>query len=325
MRRHLGTARGVRAQDGRPDSRFSGVFALALPCVPTARVPRARRVVLSCVVCAACLAPAARSLVGAVFGGLCVGAQGDLTTYNIRRLFANVGEGTSVCACRVACHGGKGARDKDDKARGKGLTRRWAPGNRSPGDAGYKPEPELELELEKQVSTAPALPQHAAPSAQCAPAPQPLPTCQLRASCVPAACQLGGSGSGVTDKRGWWLAHRRSWRGASAGRGETTTTTPKALSSVSGATSRGLAAASACPLALRASGCPLGPSPAAAQHPSPGLCSGSRGLLPRTRTAADAAPGALCVCRTRLPARLGLLLPPLAVRCASYLINRDDI
>jgi hypothetical protein len=47
-----------------------------------------------------------------------VGAQGDLTTYNIRRLFANVGEGKSspalpclwlmvlrVCGC-AACQGG---------------------------------------------------------------------------------------------------------------------------------------------------------------------------------------------------------------------------
>ena len=42
--------------------------------------------------------------------------QGELTTYNIRRLFANVGEG-----------------------------------NRGPGEPGYKPEPELELQLETQT------------------------------------------------------------------------------------------------------------------------------------------------------------------------------
>lgn len=50
---------------------------------------------------------------------LTVASLGDLTTYNIRRLFANVGEG-----------------------------------NRSPGDAGYKPQPELELELETQAQVA---------------------------------------------------------------------------------------------------------------------------------------------------------------------------
>lgn len=50
---------------------------------------------------------------------LTVSSLGDLTTYNIRRLFANVGEGNS-----------------------------------NPGDPGYKPEPELELELETQTQIA---------------------------------------------------------------------------------------------------------------------------------------------------------------------------
>ena len=60
-----------------------------------------------------CRLSASRSLVRVAFGGLCVRAQGDLTTYNIRRLFANVGEGTSVSACCVACHAGKGGRGED--------------------------------------------------------------------------------------------------------------------------------------------------------------------------------------------------------------------
>jgi len=50
---------------------------------------------------------------------LTVASLGDLSTYNIRRLFANVGEG-----------------------------------NTNPGDPGYKPEPELELELETQTQIA---------------------------------------------------------------------------------------------------------------------------------------------------------------------------
>mmetsp|Transcript_62124 Transcript_62124/g.91064 ORF Transcript_62124/g.91064 Transcript_62124/m.91064 type:complete len:475 (-) Transcript_62124:434-1858(-) len=50
---------------------------------------------------------------------LTVASLGDLTTYNMRRLFANVGQGNS-----------------------------------NPGDPGYKPEPELELELETQTQIA---------------------------------------------------------------------------------------------------------------------------------------------------------------------------
>jgi hypothetical protein len=90
---------------------------------------------------------------GACLGNVSMGAQGDLTTYNIRRLFANVGEGKSshahpcpwfmalrVCGC-AACQGGyvRGGCNCSERGCNCVYERRrvnWSPGqlvNWSPG------------------------------------------------------------------------------------------------------------------------------------------------------------------------------------------------